>query len=271
MKPPPVIRRRHGADVRSQPWAAWSPDHAAEGLAAVVAAVVGAAAVMCGVVLAMRRLTGGFTVAEPAVTWSVTAAFIALVAAADLAARGSGWHVAALAARAALILGVAAVALPPRSGDVASPAAVALAVGVAAWRTPRPRATSTAERPRRTAPPRRTPTAAEEPRRGRAERLPGRLVQTFERYESTDGVDCLRGRVTVAIPAGSKAAHAHLGFCPSFTATPSVTVSTEYDGVDAIVTAAEVLPWGVRVECRLTEPAEEPLEIPVDVHARAPL
>jgi hypothetical protein len=37
-----------------------------------------------------------------------------------------------------------------------------------------------------------------------------------------------------------------------------------------VVTAAEVLPWGVRVECRLAEPAEEPLEIPVDVLAKAP-
>jgi len=34
-----------------------------------------------------------------------------------------------------------------------------------------------------------------------------------------------------------------------------------------VVTAAEVLPWGVRIECRLSEPAEEPLEIPVDLLA----
>ena len=35
------------------------------------------------------------------------------------------------------------------------------------------------------------------------------------------------------------------------------------------VTAAEVLPWGVRIECRLSEPAEEPLEIPVDLVAKS--
>ena len=37
-----------------------------------------------------------------------------------------------------------------------------------------------------------------------------------------------------------------------------------------VITAAEVVPWGVRVECRLDEPAEETLEIPVAVVARSP-
>jgi len=58
-----------------------------------------------------------------------------------------------------------------------------------------------------------------------------------------------------------------VGFCPAFPVTPLVQVSTEYDGVEAVVTAAEVLPWGVRIECRLSEPADEPLEIPVDLVA----
>jgi hypothetical protein len=39
--------------------------------------------------------------------------------------------------------------------------------------------------------------------------------------------------------------------------------------VEAVVTAAEILPWGVRIDCRLSEPADEPLEIPVDVAAQA--
>ena len=48
----------------------------------------------------------------------------------------------------------------------------------------------------------------------------------------------------------------------------AVDVATGYDGVEATVTAAEVLPWGVRIEVRLDEPAEETLDIPVDVVAR---
>jgi hypothetical protein len=50
-----------------------------------------------------------------------------------------------------------------------------------------------------------------------------------------------------------------------------VDVTTEYDGVEAVVSAAEILPWGVRIECRLDEPAEEAFEIPVDLFASAPV
>jgi hypothetical protein len=31
-----------------------------------------------------------------------------------------------------------------------------------------------------------------------------------------------------------------------------------------------VLPWGVRIECRLDDPAQETIEIPVDILATAP-
>jgi hypothetical protein len=41
--------------------------------------------------------------------------------------------------------------------------------------------------------------------------------------------------------------------------------------VEALVSAAEVLPWGMRVECRLDEPAEEAFEIPVDVFVTSPV
>ncbi|NBW86958.1 MAG: hypothetical protein EBR23_09065, partial [Planctomycetia bacterium] len=98
---------------------------------------------------------------------------------------------------------------------------------------------------------------------------PGRLQQRLERYELSSGADCLRGRLNLAVAAGSRSASGHVGFCPAFAETPQVQVTTDYDGVEAVVSAAEVLPWGVRVECRLAEPAEEPLEIPVDVFVQS--
>ena len=99
--------------------------------------------------------------------------------------------------------------------------------------------------------------------------VPGHLLQRFERYDA-DGADCLRGRIAVAVPQGARTAHGHVGFCPPFAQTPTVDVTTEYDGVEAVVSAAEILPWGVRIECRLDEPAEEAFEIPVDLFASAP-
>jgi hypothetical protein len=99
---------------------------------------------------------------------------------------------------------------------------------------------------------------------------PGHLVQRFERYE-LDGVDSLRGVLTLTVPEGSRTAHGHIGFCPSFRQVPQVEASTPNDGVEAVVTAAEIVPWGVRIECRLDEPTDEPIEIPVEILARAPL
>lgn len=99
--------------------------------------------------------------------------------------------------------------------------------------------------------------------------VPGHLLQRFERYDAADG-DCFRGRIAVAVPQGARTAHGHVGFCPPFAQMPTVEVTTEYDGVEAVVSAAEILPWGVRIECRLDEPAEEAFEIPVDLFASAP-
>jgi hypothetical protein len=56
----------------------------------------------------------------------------------------------------------------------------------------------------------------------------------------------------------------------AFATLPAVEVTTDCDFVEAEVAAAEILPWGVRVECRLSEPAEEPLEIPVAIRAVRP-
>ncbi|NDC63269.1 MAG: hypothetical protein EBZ59_04615 [Planctomycetia bacterium] len=74
----------------------------------------------------------------------------------------------------------------------------------------------------------------------------------------------------LTLPAGSRTAHAHVGFCPPFAETPAVQVSTDHDGLEAVVSATEVLPWGLRVECRLDDPADETVELPVDLFVQWP-
>jgi hypothetical protein len=91
--------------------------------------------------------------------------------------------------------------------------------------------------------------------------------QRLERFQTAAEGDRAIGRVIVDVPTGSRTGHAHIGFCPPFVAMPTVEVTSDDDGIEAVVTAAEVVPWGVRVECRLSEPAEEPLAIPVDILA----
>ena len=96
------------------------------------------------------------------------------------------------------------------------------------------------------------------------------LLQHQQRLTRADGSECVRGRLFLDVPTGVRAASGHVGFCPPFATIPAVDVTTAYDEVEAIVAAAEVLPWGVRVECRLDEPADEPFEIPIDIVAISP-
>lgn len=257
-------------------------------------ALAAAAAATSGLVLAARRLSGGFSAAEPGLVWITLGGGLLLLGITDAGRRGVTHPASSIAARIGLVIGVAAVALPPRAGDWVSIVALAMAAAVGVLPAPRSRRVDDDRRRRRGPEPRITvprsttrashgtpspsgrdeqPPVAPPPPASPALEVspapPGRLQQRLERYETVEGADCVSGHVRLSIPAGGKATHAHVGFCPAFAATPIVQVSTEYDGVEAVVTAAEVLPWGVRIECRLSEPAEEPLEIPVDLVAKS--
>lgn len=261
---------------RGAPAAAWpsTPGLAAGDLPATVvrsAGTVAAAALAgAGVVLALRRLAGAIEPAGPGLLITAVAAGLPLVVAADAARRAGGPLGAPLAARCGFLLAAAALALPPRATSVADWAAIAVALLVAAAVVVRVPRSAAGDRPTP-----RLPATADRPRGPRRVRpvqpaaRPGFLRQRFERRELPTGVEHVRGRIVVAVPTGAKAAYGHVGFCPAFTTTPTVEVTTSYDGVEATVTAAEVLPWGVRVECRLAEPAEEPIDIPVDLVASA--
>jgi hypothetical protein len=261
------------SSTRRGGWPAATAGAEFDGMVAILASALGGcaglAAMACGGVLVIRRLT----VAAPAPSGAVLAVAVAgtaLVALADAALHAGGLRQAAAAARIGLVLAVAAVALPPRAGTwldgTATAVAVAIAAGAVAFaprRSPARAAAGDLAPARRpgNGPPatgRRRPRAA-------PDRVPGRFRQRFTRYDGRKGGDRLRGRINVEVGAGARLAHGHVGFCPAFAATPAVEVTTDYDGVEATVAAAEVLPWGVRVEVRLAEPAEEPLEIPVDL------
>lgn len=262
------------------------------GYGRAIALSLGAAVACGGVTLLVRRLVGGFAVVPgPAVAWAVTLAGGTLVLATELAARLGRQRRLAWLARGGLI--AAALAVAPLGGDLgwlrgtSTAAAVALAIVGAVALPPRSPGLRWAARrgrrllnrwpaPRRGPPVagdsrRHEPTAAQ-PRTDTAwlEPVTAGVRQRLERFETAAGDDCLRGLLLVPIAAGSRTGHAHVGFCPPFTTTPSVEASTDCDFVEAAVTAAEVLPWGVRIECRLSEQAEEPLEIPVAILAHRP-
>lgn len=255
------------------------------GIRAAAAAGTAAAAAAGGLTLLVRRLAGGFAEQPPpAIGWLIVAAGMLVIVFVD-AAGGPGWprqvvRGGLVAATMALVPTLQPVGWPGRVvslGPLLMAAVAALLPVSSGSRGTRPgrhaRPSRLRERPLSSAPAsrRRTAPAAAPPDAiAAAAPLPAGLRQRMERYETAAGVDCLRGRAILTVATGSRMGFAHVGFCPSFAATPQVEVSSDYDGVEAELIAAETLPWGVRLECRLAEPAEEPLEIPVDFDARLP-
>lgn len=280
-------------------------DETGDGLAVVtahvlpqVAMLAGSLAIACGAVLVLRRFAGAIEPPAAAAALATCAAGLLLVAIGDLPARAAGparsW-LPPLLTRLGLLMAVAAMSLPLRSAAPADaiPTGLALlvAIGVAArgaatrlagraFRRPAPMAggppvAPAAERALIATPPP-APAGGQSPlpdrlRTADAPTQPhGSLVQRFERLALPGGAECVHGRLSVVVPAGTRTGYAHVGFCPPLATAPTVEVTTDYDGVEAVVSAAEVLPWGVRVECRLDEPAEETIEIPVDILATTP-
>lgn len=252
------------------------------GIRAAAAAGTAAAAAAGGLTLLLRRLAGGFAeVPPPGIGWLIVAAGIGAIVAVD-AAGGQGWRLVARAGLVAATLSFAPIMEPLGwSGRVAGLGPLVLAAVAVLLPAPSGRGrlrSGRGARPRRPsegkvapapAPPQRTgPAPADADSNPDPAPVPAGFRQRTERYETAAGVDCLRGRAILAVATGSRTGFAHVGFCPSFTATPQVEVSSDYDGVEAELIVAETLPWGVRLECRLAEPAEEPVEIPIDFEAR---
>ncbi len=267
----------HGPTVAAKP--AETLERALVAAAAALGAILVAA---CGAVLVVRRLGGGFEPVGGAMSLAVAVVGGLLVLGCDALTRGAGlasaWR---HAARTGYLLALASLAVPVRPRSGLDMALFVLGVGVAGavaaapfipTSPRRPLVAGFSRRPGRLMPWRRqAPSLPPGATTALADAVcPGHLIQRFERYE-LDGIDSLRGILTLTVPEGSRTAHGHVGFCPSFRQVPQVEASTPYDGVEAVVTAAEIVPWGVRIECRLDEPADEPIEIPVEIVARAPV
>jgi hypothetical protein len=245
---------------------------------AIVSATAGTVAITLaagGAIVLVRRVSGGFASGPAApLPWIIASAGIALIALIDAVIRGGGvgrW--AGMVARLGGVLAVVAMIPlgPPAGSFVSGLAALGLVTSAAllplreTLRGMRPETRLGIGTARHHSPP--ASPRDREPEPGVLAPMPAGFRQRLERFQTSDGIDRVIGRVLVDVAAGSRTGHGHLGFCPPFVAVPTVDVTSEDDGIEVVVSAAEVVPWGVRVECRLSEPAEEPLAIPVHVIA----
>lgn len=267
-------RRSH-----SGPWDSLPRDPLLRGVVDATALLASLLLAFCGIVLATRRLAGAMTIPPgPATILAACTTAVALVLVADRGSHRGAGRSAGRLARLGLLATVGAVALPlpgtTPTALTAAVAAVAVAGLIAGLGT-----TATAGRvlggriaafrAATAAPPPAAVAAQTTGAASPAAAWDAGMQQRFERCTLADGGECVRGRVRVTVVTGSRLGVAHVGFCPPLPTTPAVEATTEYDGVEAVVSAAEVLPWGVRIECRLDEPAEEVIDIPVDLVATA--
>ncbi|MEI6256282.1 MAG: hypothetical protein WCQ77_06530, partial [Planctomycetota bacterium] len=264
----------------------------------LVAMLAGGLAVACGGVLMLRRVAGAIETATGAeAVIAACSAGLLLVVIGDLASRQAmaqglsrrGTWLAAVLTRLGLFLAVTAVAVPLRLAPLSDALAVIVALAVTAAAIIHGPLTTVAHRKLRpwwpAAPGGGVPAHQSlPPHQGAPVQtasgfvgaqawttpMAGSLLQRTERRALADGGEMVRGTVCVVVPAGSRSGSGHVGFCPPLAAYPAVELSTDYDGVEAVLSAAEVLPWGVRIECRLDEPADETIEIPVDIKATTP-
>lgn len=239
------------------------------------------------VIVVGRRLAGGLNGSASVVALFVLAAVGAgLVGVADRfkpARSPTGGSSVGWLTRGCLLATLAAIGLfwpPGLIAVVTATLMVATTIGLsprAGWR-PRlpdvrvelPQLRSWRRRPRRASSSKPNAVHASDSENFRPPALAGQLIQWQERYLLADGREQLRGQLVLTLAAESRLATGHIGFCPALPLIPDVIVTTDYDALEVVVDAAEVLPWGIRVECRVEDPADEPVIIPVDIRISLP-
>jgi hypothetical protein len=80
--------------------------------------------------------------------------------------------------------------------------------------------------------------------------------QQFTLSRDEDGTARLAGWLRVPLAAGQRTGAVHVAFCPPFRETPEVAWE-QTDGPEARIRAAQVLPYGARLDLKLAAAAEE--------------
>lgn len=78
--------------------------------------------------------------------------------------------------------------------------------------------------------------------------------------QADNGAMTVEGLLHIDFAAGERTVNAHVAFCPAFLAPPQVDVELS-GGPDCAVRQALAVPWGVRWELKLTQPASEPASV----------
>jgi hypothetical protein len=93
--------------------------------------------------------------------------------------------------------------------------------------------------------------------------------QYLIRRADAAGGEEVSGWATTQLYAGQRTAMLHVAFCPPFASSPTVDVR-QTAGPIARVRAAQVLPWGARIEVKLPQAADSPCQARIEFRASCP-
>ncbi|MDY0165832.1 MAG: hypothetical protein RBS80_04765 [Thermoguttaceae bacterium] len=93
------------------------------------------------------------------------------------------------------------------------------------------------------------------------------VFQQLTRRQLAEGGEEMAGWVRAVFAAGQRTENVHVAFCPPFSMMPQLTVR-QLDGPPARMKTAQLLPFGVRIDLKLPEPAEEDTCVLLEFNAR---
>jgi hypothetical protein len=94
------------------------------------------------------------------------------------------------------------------------------------------------------------------------------VTQEFVRSRQPDGGERLAGWMRVPLSPGQRTATVHLAFCPPFVRTPKITVAQQ-EGPTARIKEAQLLPYGARLDLKLTHAADAPATVLLEIVVQA--
>lgn len=93
------------------------------------------------------------------------------------------------------------------------------------------------------------------------------VFQQLTRRQLAEGGEEIAGWLRAVFAAGQRTENVHVAFCPPFSVMPQLTVR-QIDGPPARMKTAQLLPFGVRIDLKLPEPAEEDTSVLLEFNAR---
>jgi hypothetical protein len=93
------------------------------------------------------------------------------------------------------------------------------------------------------------------------------ITQQLTRSQTADGAEELSGWLRMPFAAGQRTGSVHVAFCPPFAATPELAVE-QIGGPEGRIKTAQLLPYGARLDLKLSATADEATTVLLQFSAR---